>query len=160
MAVGRDEVSEACRGGLGGLPPESGRERAPLLPVQRPGGHTLGHAGLRGRVKMPHLNRIRDRKERRGTGRVRDPHLGRLASPYRSVPAGRGFPAEFAAGMGKRCPGPPARKCTGWCVRCCPGRVPGRMSCRDGWSGRSYATSEILPPNRYRLRRQASGTPP
>ena len=46
--------AKARGGGLGGLPPEPGRERAPLLPVQRPGGHTLGHAGLRGRVKMAH----------------------------------------------------------------------------------------------------------
>ena len=40
--------------------------------------------------------------------------LGRLESPHRSVPAGRGIPAEFAAGMGgKRCPGSPGHRCTG-----------------------------------------------
>ena len=39
-------------------------------------------------------------EKRRGTGRIRDAHVGRLESPYRSVPTGRGIPAEFAAGMG------------------------------------------------------------
>ena len=30
---------------------------------------------------------------------------------------------------GKDAPGSPDPKCTGWCVRCCPGNGSGRMNC-------------------------------
>ena len=30
---------------------------------------------------------------------------------------------------GERCPGSPVPRCTGWCVRCCPGSGSGRSSC-------------------------------
>ena len=33
---------------------------------------------------------------------------------------------------GKRCPGSPVRRYTGWCVRCCPGSRSGRRSCCYG----------------------------
>ncbi len=36
-----------------------------------------------------------------------------------------------------RCPCSPGPKCTGSCVRCCPGRSSDRKSCCGGWSGRS-----------------------
>ena len=81
-----------------------------------------------------------------------------LESPYCSVPGGRGFPAEFAAGMGgKRCPGSPGPKFTGWCGRCCPGRGSGRMSCCAGWrvsksatNGRDSLTRNAAPPAEHR----------
>ena len=70
------------------------------------------------------------------------PGLGRLASPYRPMPAGRSVSPEPAAGLGgKRCPGSPARKCTGWCGRCCPGNGSGRLNCCGGWRRRKNATS-------------------
>ena len=90
---------------LGGLSQEPGRQRAPLLPVQRLCGHPLGDPGLRGRLQMAHRDRVRDREERRGPRRVRDPYLGRMASSHHHVSAGGGISADFAAGLGgKRCP--------------------------------------------------------
>ena len=62
--------------------------RASLLPVQRPGGHSPGDAGLCGRFQVANRNGVRDGEERRGAGRVRDPELGWLASPHSHVPAG------------------------------------------------------------------------
>ena len=60
----------ARRDPLGSLSPEPRRRRAPLLPLQRPGGHTPGNPGLRGWLQMAHRNRVRDREERPGAGRV------------------------------------------------------------------------------------------
>ena len=94
--------AEARRGALGHLPAEPGRQRTPLLPVQRPRGHALGDAGSCGRVPLAHRNRIRDGEERRGTGRVRDPHLAWVASSHGHVPAGRGLFVESATGLGEK----------------------------------------------------------
>ena len=47
-----DQPAAAWRNPLGRLPPEPGRQRAPLLPVQRSGGHFPGDSGLRGRVAV------------------------------------------------------------------------------------------------------------
>ena len=41
-------------GGMGCLPPEPGRQRAPLLPVQRSRRHNVGDSGLRGRFQVAH----------------------------------------------------------------------------------------------------------
>ena len=87
------------------LPPESGRQRTPLLSVQCTGGYPVGDPGIRGRIPLAYRNGVRDGKERRGAGRVRDPHLVGLASPRGPVPAGRSFSAEPATGLGgKRMP--------------------------------------------------------
>ena len=97
-------AAQTWRSPLGGLSPEHGRQRTPLLPVQRSRGHPLGNPGPRGRLPVAHRNRVRDGEERCGIGRVRDPHLGGLASSHRHVPAGRSLPADPAAGLGgKRC---------------------------------------------------------
>ena len=45
---------QARRGTVGRLAPEPGRQRAPLLPVQRSRGHNLGDSGLRGWVQVAH----------------------------------------------------------------------------------------------------------
>ena len=72
-----------------------------------------------------------------------------MASPHSHVPAGRSVPAGPAAGLGgKRCPGSPARRCTGWCVRCCPGSGSGPINCCCGWRIRSYATNGRAAPTR------------
>ena len=58
-----------------------------------------------------------------GWTELRDPDMGGMASPHSHVPAGGSVPAGPAAGLGeKRCPVSPVRRCTGWWVRCCPGR--------------------------------------
>ena len=49
-----DREAEARRNPLGHLAPEPGRQRTPLLPVQRPGGHSLGDLGLCGRFQVAH----------------------------------------------------------------------------------------------------------
>ena len=49
-----DREAEARRNSLGNLAPEPGRQRTPLLPVQRTGGHSLGDLGPGGRLKMAH----------------------------------------------------------------------------------------------------------
>ena len=53
-----DREAEARRNPLVNLAPEPGRQRAPLLPVQRPvqrpGGHSLGDLGLCGRFQVAH----------------------------------------------------------------------------------------------------------
>ena len=94
------QPAEARRDPLGHLPPESGRQRTPLLPVQRSGGYPTGDSGSCGRLKVAYRNGVRDGAERRGAGRVRDPHLGGLASPRGPVPAGRRFSTEPATGLG------------------------------------------------------------
>ena len=58
--------AQARRDPLGNLSPEPGRQRAALLPVQRPRGHPAGNPGLCGRLQMAHRDGIRDREERRG----------------------------------------------------------------------------------------------
>ena len=50
--------AEARRNPLGRLPPEPGRQRAPILPVQRSSGHSPGDPGLRGRVPVAHRNGV------------------------------------------------------------------------------------------------------
>ena len=47
-----DQPAKAWRNSLGRLPPELGRQRATLLPVQRSGGYTLGDAGIRVRLAL------------------------------------------------------------------------------------------------------------
>ena len=47
-----DQQAQARRNPLGGLPPEPGRQRAPLLPVQRSRGYPSGDLGLRGRIPV------------------------------------------------------------------------------------------------------------
>ena len=49
-----NQQAEARRNPLGHLPPEPGRQRAPLLSVQRSRGHSPGDAGLRGRFQVAH----------------------------------------------------------------------------------------------------------
>ena len=49
---------------------------------------------------------------------------------------------------GKRCPGSPVPRCTGWCGKCCPGNGSDRRSCCCGWRIRSYATSGRAAPTR------------
>ena len=49
--VRADQEAQARRGTVGRLAPEPGRQRAPLLPVQRSRGHNLGDSGLRGWVR-------------------------------------------------------------------------------------------------------------
>ena len=44
---------------------------------------------------------------------------------------------------GGRCRGSPVRRCTGWCVRCCPGSGWGRRNCCDCWRRSSCATSGL-----------------
>ena len=53
VAQGSQEA-QARRGTVGRLAPEPGRQRAPLLPVQRSRGHNLGDSGLRGWVQVAH----------------------------------------------------------------------------------------------------------
>ena len=48
------QEAQARRGTVGRLAPEPGRQRAPLLPVQRSRGHNLGDSGLRGWVQVAH----------------------------------------------------------------------------------------------------------
>ena len=137
-------------------PPELGRQRAPLLPVQRSGGYPIGDPGLRGWLKVAYRNGVRDGKERRGSGRVRDSHplsstgqaLGGLASPRRFALAGRSVSPEPATGLGgERCPGSRDRRSTGWCGRCCPGNGSDQMSCCGGRSRRKNAmTGPDAPP--------------
>ena len=50
------QPAEARRDPLGRLPPESGRQRTPLLPVQRSGGYPTGDPGLRGRLPVAYRN--------------------------------------------------------------------------------------------------------
>ena len=45
---------QAWRGGMGCLPPEPGRQRAQLLPVQRSQRHNVGDSGVRGRFQVAH----------------------------------------------------------------------------------------------------------
>ena len=55
---------------------------------------------------------------------------------------------QQAWGEKLRCPGSPGHRCTGWCVRCCPGRATGPMNCCGGWRRHSYATSRRDSPTR------------
>ena len=80
---------------------------------------TLAYVGgSRWRIETP----VRDREERRGTGRVRDSYLGRLAPPHHHVPVGRGFPVEACNRIGGRKDAPDHQypRCTEWCVSYCP----------------------------------------
>ena len=43
---------QARRNPLGHLPPLLGRQRTPLLPVQRSGGYPVGDPGIRGRLPV------------------------------------------------------------------------------------------------------------
>ena len=97
-----DQHKEARRNPVGHLSPEPGRQRAPLLPVQRSRGHPIGDSGVCGRFPVAYRNGVRDRKGRRGAGRIRDPHLVRLASPHGHVPAGRSLSVEPGAGLGEK----------------------------------------------------------
>ena len=47
-----NQQTEARRDPLGRLPAKPGRQRTPLLPVQRPGGHLAGNLGPGWRVKV------------------------------------------------------------------------------------------------------------
>ena len=49
---------------------------------------------------------------------------------------------------GKRCPGSPVPRCTGWCGRCCPGSGSGLGNCWCGWRKRNCATSGPDAPTR------------
>ena len=49
---------------------------------------------------------------------------------------------------GKGCPGSREGRCTGWCVRCCPGSGSDRRSCCGGWKTSSGATSGRAAPMR------------
>ena len=48
------QEAQARRDGLGRLPPEPGRQRTPLLLVQRSGGYPVGDPGIRGRLPVAH----------------------------------------------------------------------------------------------------------
>ena len=110
---------------------------------------TLETLACVGGSRWPIETEFETEKGRRGAGRIRDPQLGRVASPHSHVPAGWSVPAGPAAGLGgKRCPGSPVPRCTGWCGRCCPGNGSGRRSCCCGWRIRSYATSGRAAPTR------------
>ena len=61
---------------------------------------------------------------------------------------GGAFLLSLQQEWGKKCPGSPVRRCTGWCVRCCPVSGSGQTSCCGGWSNRSYATSVQAAPTR------------
>jgi len=52
------QEAQARRGGLGRLPPEPGRQRTPLLPVQCYGGYAVGDPGIRGRFQVAHRNGV------------------------------------------------------------------------------------------------------
>ena len=97
-----NQPAEARHNRLGHLSPESGRQRTPLLPVQRSGGHSPGDPCIRGRLTVAHRNRVRDGAKRRGAGRVRDLHLDGLASPRGFAPVGRRFSTGSATGLGKK----------------------------------------------------------
>ena len=56
-----------------------------------------------------------------------------------------GLQQDWGGGI---CPGSPARRCTGWCVRCCPGSGSGPINCCCGWRIRSYATNGRAAPTR------------
>ena len=60
QAAGWAAPDQARRNPLGGLPPESGRQRTSLLPVQRTRGHNFGDSGIRGRFQVAHRNGVRD----------------------------------------------------------------------------------------------------
>ena len=110
---------------------------------------TLETLACVGGSRWPIETEFETEKGRRGAGRIRDPQLGWVASPHSHVPAGWSVPAGPAAGLGgKRCPGSPVPRCTGWCGRCCPGNGSGRRSCCGGWRIRSYATSGRAAPTR------------
>ena len=49
-----NQEAQARRDGLGRLPPEPGRQRTPLLLVQRSGGYPVGDPGIRGRLPVAH----------------------------------------------------------------------------------------------------------
>ena len=49
-----NQEAQARRDGLGRLPPELGRQRTPLLLVQRSGGYPVGDPGIRGRLPVAH----------------------------------------------------------------------------------------------------------
>ena len=51
-------------------------------------------------------------------------------------------------GGGERCPGSPGPRCTGWCVRCCPGNCSGPGNCCCGWRTPNGATSVPSAPTR------------
>ena len=48
----------AWRNPLGRLPPEPGRQRTPLLPVQCSGGYPVGDPGIRGRLPLAYRNGV------------------------------------------------------------------------------------------------------
>ena len=53
-----NQQAEARRSPLGHLPPEPGRQRAPLLPVQCSGGYPVGDPGIRGRIPVAYRNGV------------------------------------------------------------------------------------------------------
>ena len=53
-----DQQAQARRNPLGRLPPEPGRQRTPLLPVQCSGGYPVGDPGIRGRLPLAYRNGV------------------------------------------------------------------------------------------------------
>ena len=56
--VRTDQQAQARRNPLGRLPPEPGRQRTPLLPVQCSGGYPVGDPGIRGRLPLAYRNGV------------------------------------------------------------------------------------------------------
>ena len=61
---------------------------------------------------------------------------------------GGAFLLSLQQDWGERCPGSRGHRCTGWCVRCCPGSSSGPINCCCGWRIRSYATNGLAVPTR------------
>ena len=118
--------AQARRNPLGRLPPEPGRQRTPLLPVQLLLPHTpLETLAYVGGFSW-RLKRSSRPEKRRGAGRVPRPAPGLAGiTTWPCAMLGGAFLLSLTGLGGKRCPGSRGRRSTGWCGKCCPGlRAP------------------------------------
>ena len=119
-----NQQAQARRNPLGRLPPESGRKRAPLLPVQRSRGHPSGDLGSCGRIWRWRIE-TEFETEKRDVGL--DEYETRTWAGWHHhvaicLVAGAFLLSLQKAWGEKDAPDHPAPGVPGGCVKCCPGK--------------------------------------
>ena len=126
----------------GHLPPESGRQRTPLLSVQCTGGYPVGDPGIRGEDPVGALIETeftRRRKATMGLDSSTRPQSTWAGWHHHvcPVPAGRKLSMLLSLQQAwgeKDSPDHEAAGRTGWCGKCCPGNGSDLKSCCGGCS--------------------------
>ena len=118
---------------LGRLPPEPGRQRTPLLPVQCSGGYPVGDPGIRGRLPLAYKTEFETEKSDVGL----DEYETRTWAGWHHHVAlcllGGAFLLSLQQAWGEKdAPDHEAAGLPGGAGKCCPGNGSGQPSCCGG----------------------------